>query len=106
MLKRAVFSILFVFIGYSSAFDMRRVLVRCKACKLGCVIPQEYGAVNAFQSVLFPVGGHPFHFESDFGTTLKPPDGGYRPSNKPVTARLSFVGVHPHLRSVSQNVRH
>ena len=70
MLKRAVFSILFVFMGYSSAFAQGPCSVQ--SSKLGCVIPQEYGAVNAFQSVLFPVGGHPFHFLSDFGTTLKP----------------------------------
>ena len=72
MLKRAVFSILFVFMGYSSAFAQGPCSMPNSGSKLGCVIPQEYGAVNAFQSVLFPVGGHPFHFLSDFGTTLKP----------------------------------
>jgi len=72
MLKRAVFSILFVFMGYSSVFAQGPCSMPNSGSKLGCVIPQEYGAVNAFQSVLFPVGGHPFHFLSDFGTTLKP----------------------------------
>ncbi|HEY2545462.1 MAG TPA: transporter [Candidatus Acidoferrum sp.] len=33
---------------------------------------QEYGSSNAFDQVLFPVGGHPFHFENDFSTALKP----------------------------------
>ncbi|MGA8073965.1 MAG: hypothetical protein WB995_10840 [Candidatus Acidiferrales bacterium] len=44
-----------------------------QSSKLACVIPQEYGssAFN-FTNVLFPVGFHGLHFESDFATTLKP----------------------------------
>jgi len=40
--------------------------------KLACGILQEYGASNAFDQVLYPVGGHPFHYESDFSTALQP----------------------------------
>src|ERR1700693_5453667 len=70
MVKCAAFVTLFVFISCGGVFAQGPCSVQ--SSKLGCVIPQEYGAVNAFQSVLFPVGGHPFHFLSDFGTTLKP----------------------------------
>jgi hypothetical protein len=40
--------------------------------KLACVLPQEYGTGAAFNQVLAPFGGHPFHFSSDFSDTLKP----------------------------------
>jgi Putative MetA-pathway of phenol degradation len=40
--------------------------------KLACVLPLEYGTGGAFNNVLAPIGGHPFHYESDFATTLKP----------------------------------
>jgi hypothetical protein len=40
--------------------------------KLACVLPQEYGTGAAFNQVLEPFGGHPFHFSSDFSDTLKP----------------------------------
>jgi len=45
---------------------------------LSCMLLQEYGTGAAFEQVLYsypsPSGrdGHPFHFVSDFGTTLKP----------------------------------
>jgi hypothetical protein len=40
--------------------------------KLACALPQEYGTGLAFTDVLHPVGGHAFHFISDFSATLKP----------------------------------
>jgi outer membrane putative beta-barrel porin/alpha-amylase len=45
-----------------------------QSSKLACGILQEYGSGqnSGFSSVLFPVGGHAFHFENDFGTTLEP----------------------------------
>jgi hypothetical protein len=43
-----------------------------QSSKLACVLPQEYGTGVAFNHVLEPFGGHPFHYQSDFSTTLKP----------------------------------
>jgi hypothetical protein len=40
--------------------------------KLACGILQEYGSSGAFDQVLYPTGGHPFHFQSDFSTALQP----------------------------------
>jgi hypothetical protein len=71
MVKPAAFVTLFVFLGCASAFAQGPCSVQ--SGKLACVIPQEYGAgAQTFASVLFPVGGHTFHYENDFGVTLKP----------------------------------
>jgi hypothetical protein len=43
-----------------------------QSSKLACVLPQEYGSGPAFTEVLESFGGHPFHFESDFSTALRP----------------------------------
>src|SRR6202050_5846711 len=72
MPKRAVLLILLVFLGYSSAFAQGPCSMPNSGSKLGWVILKGDCAVSAFQTILFPVGGHPFHFLSDFGTTLKP----------------------------------
>ncbi|HEY4764377.1 MAG TPA: hypothetical protein VN902_05305 [Candidatus Acidoferrales bacterium] len=72
MLKRAVFLIFLVFLSYSSAFAQGPCSLPNSGSKLGCVIPQEYGTGAAFEQILYPVGGHPFHFVSDFTSTLKP----------------------------------
>jgi hypothetical protein len=71
MVKTAAFFTLFVFFGCASAFAQGPCSVQ--SSKLACVIPQEYGssAFN-FTNVLYPVAGHPFHFSSDFATTLEP----------------------------------
>jgi hypothetical protein len=72
MLKRSVFLIFLVFLSYSSAFAQGPCSMPNSGSKLGCVIPQEYGTGSAFEEILYPVGGHPFHFVSDFTSTLKP----------------------------------
>jgi hypothetical protein len=50
-----------------------------QSSKLACVLPQEYGTGGAFQNVLYDYKSnsgapdfHPFHYVSDFGTTLQP----------------------------------
>jgi hypothetical protein len=70
MLKPAAFITLLVFCGCASTFAQGPCSVQ--SSKLACVIPQEYGTGAAFEEILFPVGGHPFHFVSDFTATLKP----------------------------------
>src|ERR1700678_421059 len=71
MLKSAVILAFFVVFGCASTFAQGPCSVQ--SGKLACVIPLEYGADKAaFSQVLFPVGGHAFHFVSDFTTTLQP----------------------------------
>jgi hypothetical protein len=62
MMKPAALVTLIGFLGCASAFAQGPCA--SQSSKLGCVIPQEYGSSNSFQQVLFPVGGHPFHYIS------------------------------------------
>jgi Putative MetA-pathway of phenol degradation len=70
MARRAVLVTLVCFWGCAGVFAQGP----CSkpSTKLGCALTQEYGAGAAFDNVLFPVGGHAFHFVSDFSATLKP----------------------------------
>jgi hypothetical protein len=71
MLKSALILAFFFVLSCASTFAQGPCSVQ--SGKLACVIPLEYGADKAaFNQVLFPVGGHAFHFVSDFTTTLQP----------------------------------
>jgi len=70
MLKPVALATFLCLLGSANAFAQGPCSVQ--SSKLACVLPQEYGTGGAFNHVLEPFGGHPFHFESDFSTTLKP----------------------------------
>src|SRR5271170_1840277 len=70
MAKLVALASLIFFLSCSGAFGQGPCSVQ--SSKLACVIPQEYGSGAAFENVLYPVGGHAFHFVSDFSATLKP----------------------------------
>lgn len=70
MVRPAVVVTLLVLFRCTSAFAQGPCSVQ--SSKLACGILQEYGSSGAFQEVLHPVGGHPFHFISDFSTALQP----------------------------------
>jgi hypothetical protein len=70
MVRPAALVTLLIFLPCSSAFAQGPCSVQ--SSKLACVLPQEYGTGAAFNQVLESFGGHPFHYESDFATTLKP----------------------------------
>jgi outer membrane putative beta-barrel porin/alpha-amylase len=75
MVKRCKFIVLFALLGCASAFAQGGPC-SVQSSKLACVIPEEYGSGSGgafnFTNVLYPIGFHPLHFESDFQTTLKP----------------------------------
>jgi hypothetical protein len=70
MLKPLALASFLLLLSYANAFAQGPCSVQ--SSKLACVRPLEYGTGGAFNHVLEPFGGHPFHFESDFSTTLKP----------------------------------
>jgi len=70
MAKRASLAILVFFCGCISTYAQGPCSKQ--SAKLGCALTEEYGSGAAFDNVLFPVGGHPFHFVSDFSATLRP----------------------------------
>jgi hypothetical protein len=70
MAKLASLAILIFFFGCISTYGQGPCSKQ--SAKLGCALTEEYGSSAAFDSVLFPVGGHPFHFVSDFSATLRP----------------------------------
>jgi hypothetical protein len=70
MLKLAAVVAFVAFLGCGSANAQGPC--SSQSAKLGCVITQEYGTGAAFEDILYRVGGHPFHFVSDFSATLKP----------------------------------
>jgi Putative MetA-pathway of phenol degradation len=70
MLKPVALAISLFLLGCANAFAQGPCSVQSN--KLACVLPQEYGSTGAFNQVLESFGGHPFHYESDFGTTLRP----------------------------------
>jgi hypothetical protein len=71
MVKPALLLILVVLSGCAGAYAQGPC--SSQSSKLACMVPQEYGSdIAAFNQVLYPVGGHAFHFVSDFTATLKP----------------------------------
>ena len=70
MLKPLALAIFLFLLGSACAFAQGPCSVQ--SSKLACVLPLEYGTGGAFNHVLADFGGHPFHYESDFATTLKP----------------------------------
>jgi len=79
MVKSSVF--LAVLVLFSSADVFAQGPCATQSSKLACVLPQEYGTGGAFNDVLYNytstkpgggIDGHPFHYVSDFGTTLQP----------------------------------
>src|SRR5271170_7652848 len=70
MVRPAVAVTLLVLLGCSSA--LAQGPCSAQSGKLACGILQEYGSSGAFDQVLYPSGGHPFHFVSDFSTALQP----------------------------------
>jgi hypothetical protein len=70
MLKPVVLASFLFSLGCANAFAQGPCSVQ--SSKLACVLPLEYGTGGAFNHVLADFGGHPFHYESDFATTLKP----------------------------------
>lgn len=73
MVKSALLLTLVFFLGCTSVFAQGPC--SSQSGKLACVLPLEYGTGGAFSDVLDNYGDtshHPLHYESDFGTTLKP----------------------------------
>ena len=70
MFNRPAFVMLLLFL--SGTATLAQGPCSSQSSKLACVLPQEYGSGGAFNQVLENFGGHPYHYESDFGTTLKP----------------------------------
>lgn len=70
MVRPAAVLTLLVLLSCTSAFAQGPC--SAQSGKLACGILQEYGSSGAFDQVLFPNQGHPFHFVSDFSTTLQP----------------------------------
>jgi hypothetical protein len=77
MAKSAVLLAVLVLFGCANVFAQGPC--SSQSGKLACVLPLEYGTGGAFQNVLYNYAstngsrdGHPFHFISDFGNTLKP----------------------------------
>ena len=74
MVRAASIVTFVVLLGCASAFAQTQGPCAAQSSKLACLILQEYGASKAFSSVLYDATGtgHPFHFLSDFATTLRP----------------------------------
>jgi hypothetical protein len=71
MVKHVAFAALVVLLAGASAFAQNGPC-STQNNNLACALPQEYGSGLAFTDVLHPVGGHAFHYISDFAATLKP----------------------------------
>jgi hypothetical protein len=71
MVKQVAFAALVILLTGAGAFAQTGPC-SAQSNKLACALPQEYGSDRAFTGVLEPVGGHPFHFITDFSATLKP----------------------------------
>ena len=74
MVKSAVFISVLSLLGCAGAYAQSTGPCSVTNSALACGILQEYGGNpnQAFSNVLYGEEGHPFHFISDFGTTLKP----------------------------------
>jgi hypothetical protein len=80
MVKGPAILVFFAFLGCSNVFAQSGPC-STQSSKLACVIPEEYGLPPSgsfitgpfgFGAVLFPVGGHPEHFSTDFENKLQP----------------------------------
>jgi|HubBroStandDraft_2_1064218.scaffolds.fasta_scaffold50762_2 hypothetical protein len=100
MVKAPAFLVFFALLGCTNAFAQTGACSQ-QSSKLACVLPEEYGSTPAFTQVLYSFAGHPFHFESDFGTVLQPftSDIGRQVNLLPLASPSSGVIYDPSLKT-------